>query len=557
MLKQLLSKNVVLVLVMAMGIETAQCADALDIDLKAAEDFAAIDDVVIDAYVQRLNDTGEAGDNPVTFNITGSIQSERILSKDTIDILTMDFDAKTESFINRSVILMRKAGKVQALFRYDSERSAPQDPAWQGDIASFYLFSKKYCIDTRKNYSFSAEDAFFCTEYEHSAEALALQDGFYLFAYVYPSKGGHLGTEEALASLDINLPGPLNESATCILFDDKRINIDWDYWQNQPFSPQVAKRCVGSVGALAGPFASEESTQSSLQDINGGWVNFETVFCRDQRCYFDYANMDLSLEVKQPRKIAVDVALNWVDPGFQSTLDKQDVFFYPIGPYEKKMDSWWMAYTTHSCFTSVKYIHVSREDCQAAEAYRDYFFPLPGKIQLPPGRYLVTAKATLNPVISEHESALVDSRIVELSADDDHKHIVFDFNDEHVERACPFVYSLIDGEETQQGEIIKQLVGPEAEATQTLPVQFTVSDGVITLIIREEKHETSYIDWLELSIDNEVLTMVKPVGALVEVDTNRLTLRKGEQIRLRFQVPERFANRTSGVLRSHGYYVPE
>jgi len=116
--------------------------------------------------------------------------------------------------------------------------------------------------------------------------------------------------------------------------------------------------------------------------------------------------------------------------------------------------------------------------------------------------------------------------------------------------ACPFVYVVAAEGEALAGEILRNLRGASAYATQTLALG-GVPRGV-EVVLREEKPETTYLDSVSLEVDGVVHA---PVGcgaeAYCEADGVPFVMREGDELRLRFAAPA-----GEGVLRASGYYVP-
>ena len=547
-------KHILSALLFATGFGVTALADSLDIDLTTAEMLSPVEALIAEAYAQSIASADSFDEiSTMDFTLSGSVHAEKILFNDDAEILKVDFDSNAVPLFGQSVLLMRKNNKVQILFYYNNELFELQSPMWNGHVATFNLESQKYCIDVDQDLTDKYESDFYCSENDDQATRLTVQDGFYVFASVYPDSGGYQASDTALDLLRAYMPEHYSESAACILFDDKRINIDSGYWKNKPFLPYRASGCPGSVGALAGPFMNDAELEEYIYYASDDRIKYQIVFCRNQTCSFDFEEIDTTI-VPEP-VVSVNVELNWADPGFQAALDIKDVFFYRLTSESDDEELWWTVYKIHSFFTDADYLRVTGVEDE--EYYQQFFFSLPGKVEIPPGRYMVSAKATLNPPMSDYETVVSDMRIVDVAPGEDTQKIIFNFVDENIERACPFVYSIVDGVEVQQGEIIKMLVGSQAEATQELPVQFTVVNGIVTLTIREEKYETSYIDWLELSVNGQPLQMLTADERLNGIDGNRFVLKQGEEILVQFQVPEYLAGQTMGILSSHGYYVPD
>lgn len=120
--------------------------------------------------------------------------------------------------------------------------------------------------------------------------------------------------------------------------------------------------------------------------------------------------------------------------------------------------------------------------------------------------------------------------------------------------ACPFVY-LKSGEKfIYKGEIIRNLIGKESESIQKLEIG-TLDKGIVTLRIREEKNEISYINSIYFEINNKLyLPKTKKSNAtlLQKNDDKYLVLKKGEFIDLVYDLKIK----SKIKIISKGYYVP-
>lgn len=128
--------------------------------------------------------------------------------------------------------------------------------------------------------------------------------------------------------------------------------------------------------------------------------------------------------------------------------------------------------------------------------------------------------------------------------------------------ACPHVYVLEAAGFAHKGEILRDLRRPELAAAQRLaftrPQRFRAERGVITVEIREQEPETSFIDALALELDGRrILPIVCRAGeaAICSEDGRPAILRQGEVLSLEFEVGELTAD-SKLALWAVGYYVP-
>jgi hypothetical protein len=120
--------------------------------------------------------------------------------------------------------------------------------------------------------------------------------------------------------------------------------------------------------------------------------------------------------------------------------------------------------------------------------------------------------------------------------------------------ACPFVY-LKSGEKfIYKGEIIRNLIGKESESMQKLEIG-TLDKGIVTIRIKEEKNEISYINSIYFEINNKLYlpkTIKSKASLLQKNDDKYLVLKKGEFIDLVYDLDLK----SNIKIISKGYYIP-
>lgn len=123
--------------------------------------------------------------------------------------------------------------------------------------------------------------------------------------------------------------------------------------------------------------------------------------------------------------------------------------------------------------------------------------------------------------------------------------------------ACPFVYTREGDRWVRHGEILRYLVGPRAEAWQSLVVPTSgAASTQLTVRISEEKPETTWIDAVRLHVDGRTLSpraCTDAKGSLCAADGERFMLREGEHLDLVFDLPR---GARSVTLEALGYYEP-
>lgn len=129
--------------------------------------------------------------------------------------------------------------------------------------------------------------------------------------------------------------------------------------------------------------------------------------------------------------------------------------------------------------------------------------------------------------------------------------------------ACPYVYLKGPDGLAFQGEILRNLIGVERETSQTLPIALAMEPrGIIELVVREEKDETTYADDALLELDGHRIRPQRcdndAAHELCKRDKRYWQLRKGEEITLRFAVPHGHGDIDirDARLRMSGFYIP-
>ena len=114
--------------------------------------------------------------------------------------------------------------------------------------------------------------------------------------------------------------------------------------------------------------------------------------------------------------------------------------------------------------------------------------------------------------------------------------------------ACPFVY--VDG--TYQGEILRNLNQPQRASTQALQLRQEACSETLTVRIAEEKDETTYLDWVGVEVDGEIMApriCASSSHAVCTRDGEHHVLSRGDVLELSFDTGCRPAE-----LVAHGHY---
>ena len=129
--------------------------------------------------------------------------------------------------------------------------------------------------------------------------------------------------------------------------------------------------------------------------------------------------------------------------------------------------------------------------------------------------------------------------------------------------ACPFVYVSVDGKERYIGEILRNIRSADQATTQSLRMpsnlrQQLATKSVATVILREEKDETTYLDEIYVTTASGRVypSVCKASGnkpLFCKKDGRHHVLRKGEKIELRFAAAGQ--SQIENVWAT-GYYIP-
>lgn len=121
--------------------------------------------------------------------------------------------------------------------------------------------------------------------------------------------------------------------------------------------------------------------------------------------------------------------------------------------------------------------------------------------------------------------------------------------------SCPFLYVWNGMEYTKICEVIKDVVGKNAESTSKTRLAHTqIIDGKVRIRIQEEKEETSYLNSLVLKVGKQ--TYLPTQTDLQKNDAQYHILKKGERIEITFELKEMPAENTEIILETTGYYEP-
>jgi hypothetical protein len=129
---------------------------------------------------------------------------------------------------------------------------------------------------------------------------------------------------------------------------------------------------------------------------------------------------------------------------------------------------------------------------------------------------------------------------------------------EEVCSACPHVYVADGRGQRYAGEILRDLSAPSLEATQSLSLGARIArQPLVSIELREEKRETTYLDEIYLEVDGERIT---PAGcadrAWCASDRRYHVMRIGDRLTLQFRIDDPSAARSARLVAT-GYYVPE
>ncbi|MEM7605085.1 MAG: hypothetical protein AAF411_06980 [Myxococcota bacterium] len=114
--------------------------------------------------------------------------------------------------------------------------------------------------------------------------------------------------------------------------------------------------------------------------------------------------------------------------------------------------------------------------------------------------------------------------------------------------ACPHVYVMRNGVFEANGAILRHLVGESSHGEQSLQLG-RIPAGTLRVQLREEEHEITRLDHVEVVIDGHAFAPEGCEGAHCDADGNMHSMRQGDVLDLRFIVPAGEAH-----LRASGYY---
>ena len=119
-----------------------------------------------------------------------------------------------------------------------------------------------------------------------------------------------------------------------------------------------------------------------------------------------------------------------------------------------------------------------------------------------------------------------------------------DHKDDRKAKACPFYYLLSkDGKLfRKEGEILRNIVGAEQEVLEETDIDYPViKDGQLSVLVKEEKDEISFIDYLALQVNGMTILPSQKgrAGHLLSTrDNEYLVMRKGDALLVTFPIPK-------------------
>lgn len=126
--------------------------------------------------------------------------------------------------------------------------------------------------------------------------------------------------------------------------------------------------------------------------------------------------------------------------------------------------------------------------------------------------------------------------------------------------ACPYVYLLAGDRFVRQGEILRNLNRASLAATQSLPLAHaTAPAGLLTVELREEKDETTFLDDVYLEVDGERVSPLECSAAPLAycaAGGDHHVLHRGDSLRLTFATAVDVSAASPPRLYATGYYVP-
>lgn len=121
--------------------------------------------------------------------------------------------------------------------------------------------------------------------------------------------------------------------------------------------------------------------------------------------------------------------------------------------------------------------------------------------------------------------------------------------------SCPFLCVWNGSEYAKMTEVIKDVVGKDAETTTQTNLAYTQIIGkTLKIRIQEEKEETSYLNSVVLKVGKD--TYLPQNIRLQANDSQYQILHKGDMVELTFDITSEFDENTPITLETTGYYEP-
>jgi hypothetical protein len=124
-----------------------------------------------------------------------------------------------------------------------------------------------------------------------------------------------------------------------------------------------------------------------------------------------------------------------------------------------------------------------------------------------------------------------------------------------ISAACPYLYVIIDKELLYKGEIIRNIIGKEAEAKQSLELG-AFKKGIHTFRIWEKKDEVSYINEIQFVASDVLLEyqISANIKELIQLDDNKYFLMNKEDF---IDIQLNLLHDTENlIIYAKGYYIP-
>jgi hypothetical protein len=128
--------------------------------------------------------------------------------------------------------------------------------------------------------------------------------------------------------------------------------------------------------------------------------------------------------------------------------------------------------------------------------------------------------------------------------------------------ACPWLYVDNGRSFEKRTEILRNAKGKENEQTEMTPIgPVEIFDRSITLVVAEEKEETTYIDELHIIVEGIEVRAAgasRIAAAVAARDQDYLVIASGESREFRFPLPDSFAGRERAAVSVvvSGFYAP-